>query len=301
VPQWFYYFGGLADKLEGTVIPLDKKGFFNFTRREPLGVVAAITPWNSPLLLAAWKIAPALAAGCTVVLKPSEFTSASSLELAALFHEAGFPPGVFNVVTGFGAEVGSALVEHPLVRKITFTGSDTTGRAIAASAARNLKHVGLELGGKSPNIVFEDANMDDAVNGAASGIFAATGQTCIAGSRLLLHSSIHDAFVDKLVALASTARMGDPMQPDTQVGPITTRPQYDKVLRYIDIAKTEGARLVLGGGPATCGDGWFVQPTIFTDVRNDMRIAREEVFGPVLSIIRFEDEEDALRIANDTA
>ncbi|MBC5767881.1 aldehyde dehydrogenase [Ramlibacter albus] len=301
LPQWFYYFGGLADKVEGTVVPLDKKGFFNFTRREPLGVVAAITPWNSPLLLAGWKIAPALAAGCTVVLKPSEFTSASSLELAALFQEAGFPPGVFNVVTGFGAEVGSALVEHPLVRKITFTGSDVTGRAIAASAARNIKHVSLELGGKSPNIVFDDANLDDAVNGAVSGIFAATGQTCIAGSRLLLQSSIHDAFVDKLVALASTARMGDPMQPDTQVGPVTTRPQYDKVLRYIDIARGEGARLVLGGGPATCGDGWFVQPTIFADVRNDMRIAREEVFGPVLSIIRFEDEEDAVRIANDTA
>lgn len=301
LPQWFYYYGGLADKVEGTVVPLDKKGFFNFTRQEPLGVVAAITPWNSPLLLAGWKIAPALAAGCTVVLKPSEFTSASSLEFARLFEEAGFPPGVFNVVTGFGAEVGTALVEHPLVRKITFTGSDVTGRRIAESAARNLKQVSLELGGKSPNIVFADANLDDAVNGAISGIFAATGQTCIAGSRLLVEESIHAAFVDRLVALASTARMGDPMSPDTQVGPVTTRPQYEKVLHYIQVARDEGARLVLGGGPAQCGDGWFVQPTIFDDVRNDMRIAREEVFGPVLSVIPFRDEDDAVRIANDSA
>jgi acyl-CoA reductase-like NAD-dependent aldehyde dehydrogenase len=301
LPQWFYYYGGLADKIEGAVIPLDKKGFFNYTRHEPLGVVAAITPWNSPLLLAGWKIAPALAAGCTVVLKPSEFTSASAIELAALFQEAGFPPGVFNVVTGFGADVGQALVEHPLVRKITFTGSDSTGRAIAASAARNLKHVSLELGGKSPNIVFEDANLQDAVNGAVSGIFAATGQTCIAGSRLLLQESIHDAFLEKLVELAATARMGDPMLPDTQVGPVTTRPQYEKVLKYMDIAQGEGARLVLGGRPAQCGNGWFVEPTIFADVSNTMRIAREEVFGPVLSVIPFRDEDDAVRIANDTA
>ena len=220
IPQWFYYFGGLADKVQGTVIPLDKKGFFNFTRQEALGVVAAITPWNSPLLLTAWKIAPALAAGCTVVLKPSEFTSASTLEFVKLFAEAGFPPGVVNVVTGFGKEVGTPLVEHPLVRKITFTGSDATGRQINQLGARHFKHVSLELGGKSPNIVFADANLDDAVNGAVSGIFAATGQTCIAGSRLLLQESIHDQFVEKLLALAKTARMGDPMSMDTQVGPI---------------------------------------------------------------------------------
>ncbi len=303
IPQWFYYFGGLADKVQGTVIPLDKKGYFNFTRQEALGVVAAITPWNSPLLLTAWKIAPALAAGCTVVLKPSEFTSASTLEFVKLVEEAGFPPGVVNVVTGFGKEVGTPLVEHPLVKKITFTGSDATGRMINQQAARHFKHVSLELGGKSPNIVFEDANLDDAVNGAVSGIFAATGQTCIAGSRLLLQESIHDRFVEKLVALAKTARMGDPMSPDTQVGPITTRQQFDKVLSYVEIARKDGAELLLGGAPATrpeCGKGWFIEPTIFCGVKNEMRIAQEEVFGPILSIIKFKTEEDAVSIANDS-
>ena len=302
VPQWYYYFGGLADKIQGAVIPLDKKGYFNFTRHEPLGVVCAITPWNSPLMLAAWKMAPALAAGCTVVLKPSEFTSASTLEFVKLFEEAGFPPGVVNVVTGFGKEVGTPLVEHPLVKKISFTGSDATGRAINQSAAANFKRVGLELGGKSPNIVFADAKIEDAVNGAVSGIFAATGQTCIAGSRLLVQDSIHDEFVEKLVTLAKTARMGDPMSMDTQVGPITTRPQYEKVLGYIDIAKNEGAQLLMGGGAATrpeCGKGWFVEPTVFAGVKNKMRIAQEEVFGPVLSVIKFKDEDEALAIAND--
>lgn len=302
IPEWFYYFGGLADKIEGRVMPLDKKGYFNFTRREPLGVVAAITPWNSPLLLATWKIAPALAAGCTVVIKPSEFTSASTLEFAKLFDEAGFPPGVINVVTGFGKDVGAALVEHPLVAKITFTGADSTGRSINETAARQLKHVGLELGGKSPNIIFADANLGDAVNGAISGIFAASGQTCIAGSRLLVEDSVYDEVVERLVAMASTARMGDPMSNDTQVGPITTRPQYQKVLDYIDIAKKEGAKLLLGGKIGTapeCGKGWFIEPTIFGDVDNKMRIAQEEVFGPVLSIIRFTDEQDAVRKAND--
>ena len=302
IPQWYYYFGGLADKIQGAVIPLDKKGFFNFTRHEPLGVVGAITPWNSPLLLAAWKLAPALAAGNTVVIKPSEFTSASTLEFVKLFEEAGFPPGVVNVVTGFGKDVGTPLVEHPLVKKIAFTGSDATGRAINELAAKTFKRVSLELGGKSPNIVFADAKIEDAVNGAVSGIFAATGQTCIAGSRLLLQESIHDAFVEKLLALAKTARMGDPMSLDTQVGPVTTRPQYEKVLGYIDIAKKEGAKLLLGGGAATrpeCGKGWFVEPTVFAGVNNKMRIAQEEVFGPVLSVIKFKDEEEALAIAND--
>ena len=302
VPQWYYYFGGLADKVQGAVIPLDKKGYFNFTRYEPLGVVVAITPWNSPLMLTAWKLAPALAAGNTVVIKPSEFTSASALEFVKLVEQAGFPAGVVNVVTGYGKDVGMPLVEHPLTAKIAFTGSDSTGRLIAETAARGFKKVGLELGGKSPNIVFEDATMEDAVNGAVSGIFAATGQTCIAGSRLLLQESIHDVFVDKLLALAKTARMGNPMSLETQVGPVTTRPQYDKVLSYIDVAKNEGAKLRMGGGPATrpeCGKGWFVEPTIFTGVDNRMRIAQEEVFGPVLSIIPFKDEDDAVRIAND--
>ncbi len=301
VPQWYYYFGGLADKVEGAVIPLDKKGYFNFTRYEPLGVVTAITPWNSPLLLTAWKLAPALAAGNTVVLKPSEFTSVSTLEFVKLVEEAGFPAGVVNVVTGYGKEVGMPLVEHPLTRKIAFTGSDATGRVINEAAARGFKKVGLELGGKSPNIVFDDANLDDAVNGAVSGIFAATGQTCIAGSRLLLQQSIHDAFVDKLLALARTAKMGNPLSLETQVGPVTTRPQYEKVLSYIDIARSEGAQLRLGGGPAKrpeCGTGWFVEPTVFTGVDNAMRIAQEEVFGPVLSVIPFKDEEEAVRIGN---
>jgi aldehyde dehydrogenase (NAD+) len=302
IPQYFYYFGGLADKIQGTTLPLDKKGYFAYTRNEPVGVVAAITPWNSPLLLLTWKIAPALAAGCTIVVKPSEFTSASTLELAELFAEAGFPPGVFNVVTGYGQEVGTPLVEHPLVAKVSFTGSDATGRLINEKAARLLKHTSMELGGKSPNIVFDDADLDQAVFGAISGIFAATGQTCIAGSRLLVQESIHDAFVEKLVAVAKTARMGDPMDMATQVGPVTTPPQFQKVLDYIDIAKVEGAKTILGGQKGTlpeCGNGWFVEPTIFTEVKNSMRIAQEEVFGPVLSVIRFKDEEDALRIAND--
>jgi acyl-CoA reductase-like NAD-dependent aldehyde dehydrogenase len=301
IPQWYRYFGGLADKVQGATLPLDKKGYFAFTRHEPVGVVAAITPWNSPLMLASWKIAPALAAGCTIVVKPSEFTSASTLEFAKLFEEAGFPPGVFNVVTGFGAEVGAPLVEHPLVAKISFTGSDLTGRAINQKAASLFKHTAMELGGKSANVVFADADLEQAVFGAISGIFAATGQTCIAGSRLLVQDSIYDAFVEKLLAVAKTARMGDPMSADTQVGPVTTPPQFKKVLEYIDIARAEGAKLLLGGErgqEAGCGDGWFVQPTIFGDVQNEMRIAQEEVFGPVLSIIRFNDEADAIRIAN---
>jgi acyl-CoA reductase-like NAD-dependent aldehyde dehydrogenase len=303
VPQWFYYFGGLADKVQGSVIPLDKRGYLNFTQHEPVGVVGILTPWNSPLLLLAWKLAPALAAGCTVVIKPSEFTSASTLELARLCSEAGIPDGVVNVVTGYGTEVGAAIVEHPLIRKISFTGSDATGRNIAAAAGRHLKRVSLELGGKSPNIVFADANVDDAVNGVVSGIFAATGQTCIAGSRLLLQNSIYDDFVERLLALAATARMGDPMSEDTQVGPVTTAPQLQKILDYIDIGKQEGARLLAGGHRSTrpeCGNGRFVEPTIFGDVTNDMRIAQEEIFGPVLSIIRFDDEDEAVAIANDS-
>ena len=303
LPQWFTYFGGLADKLEGRVIPIDKPGVFNFTREEPRGVVAAITPWNSPLLLAAWKLAPALAAGNTVVWKPSEFSSVSALEFGHLFAEAGFPPGVVNIVTGFGGEIGDALVTHPKVAKVAFTGGDRTGQVVYEAAARSIKPVTLELGGKSANIVFDDAVLDDAVKGVVSGIFAATGQTCIAGSRALIHRRVYDAFVERLLALARTARMGDPLDDATQVGPITTRPQYRKVLEYIDIAQSEGAACVLGGGAAThpeCGQGWFVEPTVFTGVRPDMRIAQEEVFGPVLGIIPFDDDEEAVAIANGT-
>ena len=300
--QWYYYYGGLADKIEGHVIPSDKPDTFNYTRYEPVGVVACIIPWNSPLLLAAWKLAPALAAGNTVVLKPSEYTSASLLEFMKLVEQAGFPPGVVNVVTGFGTEVGTPLVEHPRVAKVAFTGSDATGQRIYEAAAKGLKRVSMELGGKSPNIVFDDAQLDNAIKGVISGIFAATGQTCIAGSRLLVQQSIHDEFVDKLVAFAKTAKMGDPMSPDTQVGPVTNPPQFEKILKYMDIAKGEGATAVLGGGKAVrpeCGNGWFVEPTIFTGVRNSMRIAQEEVFGPVLSVIPFKDEEEAIAIGND--
>ncbi len=303
IPQWFRYFGGLADKIEGRVIPIDKSGVFNFTREEPLGVVAAITPWNSPLLLATWKLAPALAAGNTVVWKPSEFSSVSALVFGELFERAGFPPGVVNIVTGYGNEVGEPLIMHRDVAKIAFTGGDRTGEHVYALAARGIKHITLELGGKSANIVFDDANLDDAVRGVVSGIFAATGQTCIAGSRALIHRPIHDEFVERLLALAKTARMGNPLDAGTQVGPVTTEPQYKKVLDYIQIAKDEGAVCRLGGTPAArpeCGSGWFVEPTIFTSVKPDMRIAQEEVFGPVLSIIPFDTEEEAVRIANGT-
>ncbi|MDJ0951460.1 MAG: aldehyde dehydrogenase [Alphaproteobacteria bacterium] len=302
LPQWYYYFGGLADKIEGAVIPIDKPGMFNYTRHEPLGVIAAISPWNSPLLLTSWKLAPALAAGNTMVVKPSEYTSASMLELVKLIEAAGFPKGVVNVITGFGPEVGEPLVAHPKVAKVAFTGGEMGGQAVYQQAAKGLKPVTLELGGKSPNIVFDDAVIDDAVKGAISGIFAATGQTCIAGSRLLVQESIHNEFMDKLVSFASQAQMGDPRSVDTQVGPVTTQPQYNKVLDYIQVAKDEGASCVLGGGPASrpeCGDGWFVEPTIFDNVTNDMRIAQEEVFGPVLSVIRFKDEDEAVAIAND--
>ena len=303
IPQWFRYFGGLADKIEGRVIPIDKPGVFNFTREEPLGVVAAITPWNSPLLLAAWKLAPALAAGNTVVWKPSEFSSVSALVFGELFDWAGFPPGVVNIVTGYGNEVGEPLITHLDVAKIAFTGGDRTGEHVYALASRGIKPVTLELGGKSANIVFDDAKLDDAVKGVVSGIFAATGQTCIAGSRALIHRPVHDEFVERLLALAKTARMGDPLDTGTQVGPVTTQPQYQKVLDYIRIAKEEGAVCRLGGGPAQrpeCGSGWFVEPTIFTGVKPEMRIAQEEVFGPVLSIIPFDSEEEAIELANGT-
>jgi len=300
--QWYHYYGGLADKVEGAVLPTDKADTFNYTRYEPLGVVAAIVPWNSPLLLLAWKLAPALAAGNTVVVKPSEYASASTLELMKLVEQAGFPSGVVNVVTGFGPEVGAPLVAHPLVAKVAFTGSDETGQRIYEAAARGMKRVTMELGGKSPNIVFDDADMENAVTGVISGIFAATGQTCIAGSRLLVQESIHDEFVGRLVAFARSATMGNPMSPETHIGPVINQLQFEKILNYIDIAKSEGARPVLGGARATrpeCGNGWFVEPTIFEGVNNRMRIAQEEVFGPVLAVIPFKDEEEAIAIGND--
>lgn len=299
VPEWYTYFGGLADKIEGATIPIDKSDSFGYTVYEPYGVVCAIIPWNSPLLITAWKLAPALAAGNTVVLKPSEHASASVLEFAKLFEEAGLPAGTVNVVTGFGDEIGESLVSHPKVAKVSFTGGEAGGKSVYTIAAQSLKKVTLELGGKSPNIVFADANLENAVKGGISGIFAASGQTCIAGSRLLVEASIHDQFIEQLVELAKTAKMGDPMSSDTQVGPITTRAQYEKVLEYIDIAKSEGATCVLGG-KAGQGPGWFVEPSIFTGVNNSMRIAQEEVFGPILSVIPFQDEEEAVQLANET-
>ena len=303
IPEWCYYYAGMADKIEGSVLPADKPNVLNFTRYEPLGVIACITPWNSPLMITAWKCAPALAAGNTVVIKPSEFSSVSALKLATLIEQAGFPPGVVNIVTGYGHEIGEALVKHHDVAKVSFTGGVATGQRIYQSCADQLIPVCLELGGKSPNIVFEDAHINHAINGAMAGIFAASGQTCIAGSRLLLHDAIYDEFVEELLNKTRQIQMGDPLDPHTQIGPICTEAQYEKILSYIQIAKDEGAHCALGGCAAArpeCGDGWFVEPTIFTEVDNSMRIAQEEVFGPVLSIIRFHDEDEALSLANDT-
>lgn len=303
MPQWYHYFAGLADKVEGAVIPTDKANMVNFTRYEPLGVVAAIVPWNSPLLLTAWKLAPALAAGNTVVIKPSEFTSTSIASFMRLVVAAGFPPGVVNVVTGTGAAVGAALVKHPLVRKVAFTGGEAAGAAIAEAAGRRLIPTTLELGGKSANIVCADADLDNAVKGVVGGIFAATGQTCVAGSRLLVHRSIADDFLERVLQLARSARMGDPMLSTTQIGPVTTRQQLNRILGCIDGAKAQGAHCVLGGRRASqpeCGNGWFVEPTVFTNVSPEMRIAQEEVFGPVLAVMPFDSEEQALSLANGT-
>lgn len=301
VGDYYHYYAGLADKVQGSVIPSDKKGVFAYTKYEAKGVVAIITPWNSPLTLTSWKLAPALAAGCTAVIKPSEFTSASMIELARLFVEAGFPPGVVNVVTGFGQEVGEPLVSHPDVAHVGFTGGGAAGRKIYELAARGLKTVTLELGGKSPNIVFDDADMEQAVKGVVSGVFAATGQTCMAGSRLLVQRNIQDEFVQKLVDFVGNAKMGDPSLMETQIGPVATRPQFERVMACIEAAKTEGATCILGGRARPDLGAQFVEPTIFSNVRNSMRIAQEEVFGPVLAVIPFDTEEEAVEIGNDVA
>lgn len=303
IGEWFRYFGGLVDKVEGAVLPIDKKDFFNFTRHEPYGVVAAVIAWNAPLILAVMKLAPGLAAGNTFVVKPSEFASTAVLELAAILHEAGLPAGVVNVVTGLGPESGEPLVTHPGVAKIAFTGGEGGGRAIYRAAADSFKHVTLELGGKAPNIVFADADLDKAAKGVVAGIFTTSGQACLAGSRLLVQKSIEAEFLDRLKEHTSKARLGDPSLPETEIGPIATRQQYRKVLSYLDEATAEGATCVIGGRPSTrpgTENGFFVEPTILSGVRNDMRVAREEIFGPVLSCIPFEDEAEAIRIANDT-
>lgn len=304
VAEIWYYYAGLADKIQGAVMPIEKSGLIGMTTREPVGVVLALTAWNAPLNFLALKCAPALAAGCTAVVKPSEFSSVSSLEFAALTKEAGLPDGVLNVVTGLGQSIGAPLVEHPDVAMVTFTGSDATGAKVYEAAARHMKRVAMELGGKSPNIVFADADLDAAVAGAVAGIFGGGGQMCTAGSRLLVQNSVMESFTAKLIASASSIKLGDPMSPATQMGPMSTAPQYRKVLDYIDIAHSEGAECVLGGqaahGPGITG-GQFVEPTIFTGVSNSMRIAQEEVFGPVLAVIGFDNEAEAISVANDIA
>lgn len=303
MPEWYYYFAGAADKIQGETIPSDKPNFFVYTRREPIGVVGAIVAWNSPILLLTFKLAPALAAGCTFVAKPAEQTPASALEFAKLFEEAGFPPGVFNVVTGFGPTTGRALVRHPGVDKVAFTGSTETGISIMKDAADHLATVSLELGGKSPNIVFDDADLEATNNGVVSGIFAATGQTCIAGSRLFVQEKAHDEVVERLSDRARTIKLGNPLEMETEMGPVAFKEQLDRIQRYIHSGQQEGAELVCGGKkPDTqeLKDGYFIEPTIFTQVDNDMQIARDEIFGPVLSVIPFKDEEELVRQANDT-
>jgi acyl-CoA reductase-like NAD-dependent aldehyde dehydrogenase len=297
-----YYFAGMAESLHGDTVSLSVPDMFNYTVREPIGVVAAVTPWNSPLSLLFWKLCPALAAGNTIVVKPSEVTPVSTLVLAELFEKAGFPPGVVNVVTG-DARAGAALVNHAGVDKIAFTGSTAAGKSVAKAAAERLARVSLELGGKSPNIIFPDADLGAAVNGVLAGIFAATGQTCLAGSRALVHEDIIEAFSSALVERARRIRIGDPLAPETEMGTVSCRMQYEKVMHYIDVAKNEGATLLCGGAhPAdpALREGLFIEPTIFGNVRNDMTIAQEEVFGPVLCLIPFRDEAQAVHIANDT-
>jgi len=302
LPQHWLYFAGLADKIESEVIPVDRPGVLNFTRLEPLGVVLAIAPWNSPLVIASWKIAPALAAGCTVIVKPSEHASASTLHFCSLVEEAGFPAGVVNVVTGYGAEVGEPLIAHPHVAKVSFTGGDAGGRAVYQIAARHLKPVVMELGGKSPVIVFDDADLDKAVATTLSGIFSSSGQSCVAGSRLLLQQGVHDEFMRRLLAAARGLKMGSPQRPETAIGPLSTQAQYESVLRHIEQARQEGAEPALDCGVAADAgqQGWYVPPTIFTGVQPWMRIWKEEVFGPVLAVMRFESEDQALRLANDS-
>ncbi|HEX2135885.1 MAG TPA: aldehyde dehydrogenase [Microvirga sp.] len=300
--DWLYYFGGMADKVEGTVIPLDRTSVFNYTLREPLGVVGVIVPWNSPTFITMMAVAPALAAGNTIVIKPSEVTSASAFELARLAEEAGIPPGVINVVTGL-RETGEALIDHALVRKINFTGSDFAGRAVAERAGRRLISCVLELGGKSPNIVFDDANLDQAEAGVLAGIFAAAGQTCVAGSRAFIHESIYDRLVERLVARAKQIAVGDPMRPETQMGPVATKQQLEKDETMVRRAVEDGAEILCGGARPQLSefpDGYFFQPTILHNVKPDNHVYQHEVFGPVLAVVRFRDEDEVIELANNT-
>jgi acyl-CoA reductase-like NAD-dependent aldehyde dehydrogenase len=301
VIRYFEYFAGICQHVLGHTMP-ETGPFFTYTRREPVGVVGAIIPWNSPLVMLAWKVCPALAGGNAIVLKPAEDTPASALVFASLIQELDLPPGTISVLPGFGSRAGAALVEHEDVDKIAFTGSTDTGKAIAAQASKTLKLVTFELGGKSPNIVFPDADLDEAVRRSAYGIFSAAGQSCMAASRTLVHAAIRDEFVERFAAKASAIRVGDPLQDATQMGAQTSRRQLEKIRSYVDIGSDEGARLVTGGTPPQrANGGFFFTPTIFDGVRNDMRVAREEIFGPVTAVIEFEDEADAVRKANDTA
>ena len=292
------YYAGMADKINGQVIPA-RPDALTYTVREPVGVVGVIIPWNFPLMIGMWKMAPALACGCTLVVKPAEITPLTALKIGELALEAGFPAGVLNVVPGFGKVAGQALVDHADVDKVTFTGSPTVGRQILQGAAGNLKRVTLELGGKSANIIFPDADIDAAVKAAGSGIFFNTGQVCSAGSRILAHADIYDEVVERLAARAKSMRIGDPLETSTSMGPLVSEVQMNRVLSYIDIGRGEGARVVTGGARAT-DKGYYVQPTVFAGVEHEMRVSQEEIFGPVATVIKFKDDDDALRIANGT-
>jgi len=297
----FRYFAGMADKIEGSVIPVDP-GFLNYVEREPLGVVGQIVPWNFPLMFTSWKLGPALAAGNTVVLKPAELTPLSSLAIAELVREVGIPPGVVNIVPGYGATAGQRLAEHDRVAKLTFTGSTATGRKIVQASAGNLKKLQLELGGKGPNIVFDDADLEAAVGGSAFGLFHNQGQACIAGTRLLLHASIADRFLDAFLALARSIRLGDPMDRATEMGPLTSRMHQERVLAYCEIARREGGEILIGGrapSDPALARGCFVEPTIVRAAPHHT-VCRDEVFGPFATVTTFTDEDEAIRIANDT-
>jgi aldehyde dehydrogenase (NAD+)/betaine-aldehyde dehydrogenase len=297
------YYAGLALDIRGDSITNFAPDAVGLTVHEPVGVVGIITPWNFPVLLISWKLGPALAAGCTVVAKPSEFTAGTTFELAKIIAEAGAPAGVINVVTGPGPVVGAELAKSEKVDKVAFTGSTAVGKTVMQAASGNLKKISLELGGKSPNVVFADANIDQAVGGSFFGIYLNTGQVCQAGSRLLLQESIKDEFMAKLQAFTKTVKVGDPSDATTTMGPVINEQQLEKVVKYVHIGQEEGATMLCGGGRLS-GEGYdaglYAQPTIFDNVRNDMKIAQEEIFGPVLGVITFKDADEALRIANDT-
>ena len=300
IAEFFHYFAGCADKIHGETLPIDKPDMFVFTRREPLGVIAAVVPWNSQLFLSAVKIGPALAAGNTVVLKVSEHASAPMLEFGALIEAAGIPPGVVNIISGHGDPCGRVLTSHKRVARISFTGGPGAARQILNNSTNNFAQVSLELGGKSPIIVFDDANLESAVNGAISGIFGATGQSCVAGSRLLLQETIADAFLERMVALAGQIKIGDPLAAETEMGPICTQGQLDCVEREVVRAIAEGGRVLCGGARVDGLAGRFYQPTIIDCPSPDLHIVDTEMFGPVLSVLRFKDEADAVRLANQT-